>query len=121
MEAFKMAGALVVVLMIMGVTLWVAKQILGQQRGNGGTPELQLLGGLRLGPGKSVVLVDIAGEVLVLGSTSKELTLLTRVNDPDRVNRLRPQAAASFPRLNALSGNWWGMATSKRSGVMPGV
>ena len=121
MEAFKMAGALVVVLMIMGGALWVAKQILGQQRGNAGTPELQFLGGLRLGPGKSVVLVDIAGEVLVLGATSKELTLLTRVNDPDRVNRLRPQASVSFPRLHAWSGSWWGMTMSKRSEVTPEV
>ena len=118
-EIFKMAGALVGVLIIMGMTLWVAKQIIGQQRINGGTTELRLLGGLRLGPGKAVVLVDLAGEILVLGSTSKELTLLTRVNDPHRVERLRPQAGVSFAGLNGWLGSWWTMPTSKRSKIMP--
>lgn len=118
-EALKMAGALVVVLLLMGGALWVVKWILGQQRMHGGTPQLRLLGGLRLGPGKAVVLVDIAGEVLVLGSTSKELTLLTCVKDPDRVDRLRPPATAGFPILNALSGNWWTTTPHKRSGVIP--
>lgn len=118
-EALKMAGALVGVLIIMGGTLWLAKHMLGQHGANGGAPELRLLGGLRLGPGKAVVLIDLAGEILVLGSTSKELTLLTRVSDPARVERLRPQSTDNFSRLNVWSGNWLRMPTMKRSGVMP--
>ena len=118
-EVLKMAGALVVVLLLMGGALWVVKWVLGQQRVHGGTPDLRLLGGLRLGPGKAVLLIDIAGEVLVLGSTSKELTLLTCVKDRERVERLRPRSTRGFPGLNALPGNWWATTLPKRPGVIP--
>jgi len=120
-EALKMAGALVVVLLLMGAALWVVKWVLGQQRIHGGTPELRLLGGLRLGPGKAVLLVDLAGEVMVLGSTSKELTLLTCVKDQNRVERLRPRLAGGFPGLNAISGSRWSTMFQKQSAVRPDV
>ena len=80
-EALKMTGALITVLIVMGGVAVLVKRFLGNQGGIGGAPALRLMGGLRLGPGKSVILVELAGEVLVLGSTAKELTLLTRVDD----------------------------------------
>ena len=118
-EALKMAGALVVVLLLMGGALWVVKWFLGHQQTQVGTPELRLLGGLRLGPGKAVMLVDIAGEVLVLGATSKELTLLTSVKEADRVERLTPKSTGTFAGLNTLAGGWWTSTLPKRPGVIP--
>lgn len=96
-EALKMTGALIAVLLLMGGAAVVVKRFLGDQR-SGGAPALRLMGGLRLGPGKSVILVELAGEVLVLGATAKELTLLTRVDDPHRIEQLRP-AGLGFPTL----------------------
>lgn len=97
-EALKMTGALITVLVLMGGAAILVKRFLGDQRGIGGAPALRLMGGLRLGPGKSVILVELAGEVLVLGSTAKELTLLTRVDDPHRIEQLRP-AGLTLPSL----------------------
>ncbi|MDT7041908.1 flagellar biosynthetic protein FliO [Candidatus Nitronereus thalassa] len=99
-EAIKMAGALIAVLLLMAGAALVVKRFLGDQRAIGGGPALRLMGGLRLGPGKSVVLVELAGEVLVLGSTAKELTLLTRVDDPRRIEQLRPGTGLGLPSLS---------------------
>ena len=95
-----MAGALIAVLFLMGGAALVVKRFLGDQRAIGGGPALRLMGGLRLGPGKSVVLVELAGEVLVLGNTAKELTLLTRVDDPHRIEQLRPGTGLGLPSLS---------------------
>ena len=89
-EAFKMAGSLAIVVVLMLGALVVIKRIMGEGPTGIGGPVMRSLGGLRLGPGKSIVLVEVAGEVLVLGATSKELTLLTRVEDPHRIQQLRP-------------------------------
>lgn len=98
-EALKMTGALITVIVLMAGTAMLVKRYVGLQRGIGGAPALRLMGGLRLGPGKSVILVELAGEVLVLGSTAKELTLLTRVEDPQRIEQLRPGMGVSLPHL----------------------
>lgn len=98
-EAMKMTGALIVVLMVMGCVALLVKRFLGDQGGIGGASALRLMGGLRLGPGKSVILVELAGEVLVLGATAKELTLLTRVDDPHRIEMLRPGVGMGLPSL----------------------
>ncbi|GEM_PF-2779286 len=98
-EALKMTGALITVLMVMGGVAVLVKRFLGNQGGIGGAPALRLMGGLRLGPGKSVILVELAGEVLVLGATAKELTLLTRVDDPHRIEQLRPRGGIGLPSL----------------------
>lgn len=106
-EAIKMTGALLTVLILMGAAAILVKRFLGDQRGIGGGPALRLLGGLRLGPGKSVILVELAGEVLVLGSTAKDLTLLSRVEDPHRIEQLRPGAGLSLSSLP------WGRVLAK--------
>ena len=98
-EALKMTGALIVVLLVMGGVAVLVKRFLSDQGGIGGASALRLMGGLRLGPGKSVILVELAGEVLVLGATAKELTLLTRVDDPHRIEQLRPGTGFGLPSL----------------------
>ena len=103
-EAFKMAGSLAIVVVLMLGALVVLKRLMGEGPTGIGGPVMRSLGGLRLGPGKSIVLVEVAGEVLVLGATSKELTLLTRVEDPHRIQQLRPMGGQKLP--------WWSRTTS---------
>lgn len=89
-EAVKMMGALLVVVILMFGMFLIFKRITGDGFILGNGSVLRQLGGIRLGPGKSIVLVEVAGEILVLGATARELTLLTRVEDPVRVSQLRP-------------------------------
>ena len=99
-EVVKMAGALaLVVVMLLGGLAWV-RRTFGEVAGASGEPVMRVMGGLRLGAGKHIMLVEVAGEVLVLGSTNRDLTLLTRIEDEHRIARLR---MAAHPLLNPLA------------------
>ncbi len=58
------------------------------------------------------MLVEIAGEILVLGTTAREMTLLATIVDPERIHRLR---AISNPVMGRLGG-WWGQWIRQASG-----
>ncbi|RMH05427.1 MAG: hypothetical protein D6704_09640 [Nitrospirae bacterium] len=88
-EALKMAGALITVVGLLGGALLVLKRWSRVARSELGASSLSVLGGLRLGSGKSIIVLDVAGEILVVGATSQTLTVLTRVEDPDRVRQLQ--------------------------------
>ena len=101
-EAFKMAGALATVVVLLLGGLFVLRRLMGESRSPGGGSMIRLLGGLRLGQGKSIMLVEVAGEVLVLGSTVRDLTLLMRVAERERVDSLRSTSVHLFNQ----SGMW---------------
>ncbi|CAI2717977.1 Flagellar protein [Nitrospina watsonii] len=42
-----------------------------------------------LGPKKSIALVDVAGEILVLGIANENISLLANVEDPDQIDLIR--------------------------------
>ncbi|MGP0565168.1 MULTISPECIES: flagellar biosynthetic protein FliO [unclassified Nitrospina] len=42
-----------------------------------------------LGPKKSIALVEVAGEVLVLGIANENISLLANVEDPDQIDRIK--------------------------------
>jgi flagellar biogenesis protein FliO len=110
-EILKMAGSLLVVLaLLLGGLAWVRK-LFGEVGGPGGVPVMRVLGGLRLGSGKHLMLVEVAGEVLVLGATARELTLLTRIDDEERITRLRMATHPVAIKLNT----WFGPVRSKKS------
>lgn len=114
-EVIKMAGALgVVVLLLLVILVWVRKTF-GEVGSASGEPVMRVIGGLRLGAGKQIVLVEVAGEVLVLGTTNREMTLLTRITDEQRIASLR---TATHPMLNTLD-SW--IATWKSGIRMSGT
>lgn len=105
-EALKMAGALaLVVVVLLGGLAWV-RRTFGELPGKTGDPVMRILGGLRVGSGKQIMLVEIAGEILVLGTTAREMTLLTTIVDADRIHRLRLIANPVAGRLGAWLGQW---------------
>ncbi len=114
-EALKMAGALaLVVLVLLGGLAWV-RRTFGESPGNGGEPLMRVLGGLRVGTGKQIMLVDVAGEVLVLGTTAKDLTLLTKITDENRASRVRLLANPIVGRIGTWLGQWSQKETGKNS------
>ncbi len=110
-EALKMAGALAVVIVILLAGLSWVRRIFGEIPGNGGEPLMRVLGGLRVGTGKQIMLVDVAGEVLVLGTTAKDITLLTTITDEERTTRMRGLANPVASRI----GSWLGHMTQPNS------
>lgn len=112
-EALKMAGALaLVVLVLLGGLAWV-RRIFGDLPGKSEDHAMRILGGLRVGTGKQIMLVEIAGEILVLGTTAREMTLLTTIADPERIQRLRSIANPVVGRLGMWFGQWNRQVTAK--------
>jgi flagellar protein FliO/FliZ len=79
------ASLALVVGLLLGL-LALAKSILGRRLlGTSGTPLIRVLSSGYVGPRKSVLLVAVAGEVLILGTTATELVSLGRLTDPDHI------------------------------------
>ena len=106
-QALKMAGALAVVVSLLLGGMFLLKRVMGESSVNLEKSMLRLLGGLRLGQGKAIMLVEVAGEVLVLGTTTRDLTLLTRVTEEPRVEQLRTSAGQTLAGLRLLSPGLW--------------
>ena len=105
-EALKMAGALALVVLVLLAGLAWVRRTFGESLGKGGEPIMRVLGGLRVGTGKQIMLVDVAGEVLVLGTTAKEMRLLTKITDEKRVNQVRLLADPVAGRMGAWLSQW---------------
>jgi flagellar biogenesis protein FliO len=112
-EALKMAGALaLVVLVLFGGLAWV-RRTFAELPGKSGDPVMRILGGLRVGTGKHIMLVEVAGEVLVLGTTARDMTLLTTVAEADRIDRLRSITNPLAGPLSTWLGQWSRQAFGK--------
>jgi len=105
-EAFKMAGALALVVLVLLCGLAWVRRTFGEVPGLGGEPVMRVLGGLRVGTGKQIMLVEVAGEVLVLGTTAREMTLLTKITDEERTSQMRAQANPVASRIGSWIGQW---------------
>jgi len=105
-EALKMAGALALVVLVLLTGMAWVRRTFGESLGKDGEPVMRVLGGLRIGTGKQIVLVDVAGEVLVLGTTAKEMMLLTKITDEQRVKQVRLLSNPVAGRMGAWLGQW---------------
>lgn len=105
-EALKMAGALALVVFVLLAGLAWVRRTFGESLGKDGEPIMRVLGGLRVGTGKQIMLVDVAGEVLVLGTTAREMMLLTKITDEKRVNQVRLLADPVAGRMGTWLGQW---------------
>lgn len=92
-SVIRMVSALAVVLGLMMVLAAAARRWLGGRSFALGTlkpqaPLVQVLSTGYLGPRKSVALVAVAGDLLIVGSTADNLVPLGRVSDPEQVRRI---------------------------------
>ena len=104
-EAIKMAGSLALVIAILLAGLVLMRRMFGEVGGQGSVPLMRILGGLRLGAGKQIMLIEVSGEVLVVGTTAREVTLLTKIVEEDRIAQLRTISSPIMGRL----GPWMGL------------
>ena len=61
-QALKMAGALAIVVTLLLGGMLLLKRVMGESSLTLGKSMLRMLGGLRLGQGKAIMLVEVAGE-----------------------------------------------------------
>ena len=92
----RTASALAVVLVLMGLLALAARRVLGNRAGiAGGGPLVQVVASGYVAPRKTIALVSVAGEYLIVGTTADDLIDLGRVGDPATVQALLAASAAA--------------------------
>ncbi len=85
----RTVSALAVVLVCIGIAAFVARRVMGPRAGNSvGRPLVQVLASGYLAPRKTISLVDVAGEYLIVGATATDLVPLGRINNTAHLRKL---------------------------------
>ena len=89
----KMVTALGIVLSLLFGVLYLAKKFLGKKMGlDGQEQKIKVITSTYLGPKKSIALVEVAGEKIVVGVTATHITMLTKIGrDEDFADVLKEQ------------------------------
>lgn len=95
---FRTASALAIVLVLIGIVTVVFRRVAGNRWGAvGGRPLVQVLATGYVAPRKTISLVSVAGEYLIVGTTATDLVPLGRINDSSHVAELLAQTADASP------------------------
>ncbi|MBL8037829.1 MAG: flagellar biosynthetic protein FliO [Nitrospira sp.] len=85
----RTVSALAVVLLCIGIVAWVARRMMGGRAGkSNGQPLVQVLASGYLAPRKTISLVEVAGEYLIVGATATDLIPLGRISDTAHLRKL---------------------------------
>ncbi len=88
----QMSSALAVVLGLMILLMLVVRRILpGQTMLHGSGPLVHVLGTGYIAPRKTIAVVAVAGEILIVGATATHLVPLGRIREPERLERFFPR------------------------------
>jgi flagellar protein FliO/FliZ len=89
-SGWKMLYTLALVLALMFFIFYVFKKVVLKNSVLGGNDRLvKVLSTGYLGPKKTIALVDVAGEVLVLGISDGNITLLTQIHDEEQIEKIK--------------------------------
>lgn len=86
---FRTSFALAIVLVLIGIVAFLFRRVMGHRWGTAGErPLVQVVATGYLAPRKSVSLVSVAGEYLIVGTTANDLVPLGRITDASKVAEL---------------------------------
>lgn len=87
---FKMLSALALVIALMiGAMLVVKKYFYQSPVISSGNTMIDIISTRHLGPKNSFMLIEVLGQVLLVGISTQEMSLLTTITDPDALARLK--------------------------------
>ena len=105
-SSLKMFSMLAVVLGFMFLLFFgFKKYVLKNTMFGGGEKLVNVLGSGFLAPKKNIVLVEVAGEVLVLGMSQDNISLLTNITDPEKIEEIKSKGGKGGSGLNWNLGN----------------
>ena len=111
-SGLKMVSMLSVVLGIMFLLFFgFKKYVLKNTMFGGGEKLINVLGSGYLGPKKNIVLVEVADEVLVLGMSQNNISLLTNITDPEKIDENKSRGGKGGSGLN------WNMGSTQSEAV----
>lgn len=86
---FRTVSALAIVLVLMGIVALTVRRMMGQRLGiAGGRPLVRVLASGYIAPRKTIALVSVAGEYLIVGTTATDLVPLGRISDSAELREL---------------------------------
>ena len=86
---FRTVSALAIVLVLMGVVAVTVRRVMGQRLGiAGGRPLVRVLASGYIAPRKTISVVSVAGEYLIVGTTATDLVPLGRISDSAELREL---------------------------------
>ncbi|MBI5643105.1 MAG: flagellar biosynthetic protein FliO [Deltaproteobacteria bacterium] len=104
----KAVLTLVFVLGLMGISLYALKRYMnmGSSKGNNGKPKapIKVLSTSVLGQKKNIAIVDVAGEVIVLGLTPTTISFLTKIENTETIEELRKHGPGRAGLFNLFQG-----------------
>lgn len=92
--AAKMMGALALVVGLVLALAWVAQKYMGKfNTAFGSSGVVKVLTTSSIGVKKQISVVDVAGEIIVLGISGDSITMLTTIDNMESADRLRRSAS----------------------------
>ena len=85
----KMIASLGIVLGGLLLTLWIVKRFVQSRSGGFNGQLIRVLASSTVGLKKTVSLVEVPGQVLVLGMTGDRISLLSKIEDPESIRKIR--------------------------------
>ena len=95
--AFKMFAALGIVLGVLFIIFYFARRI--SKIDNSGTKEklIRVLANKFIGVKKNICAVEVPGALLILGVTHNQITLLTKIEDQEILEKIQHNPNAQMP------------------------
>jgi flagellar protein FliO/FliZ len=120
----RMASALALVLALIAGLVALIRRFSGTRWFAGtrlfspvAAPIVQVLGSGYIGPRKTISLVSVAGEFLIVGATPTDLVSFGRITDQEQVRQLLSKIASGNPLVSpGLSSGFPGQASTEREG-----
>ena len=91
---FKMIASLGIVLGGLLLTLWLVRRFVQSRSGQVNGQLIKVLASSTVGLKKNISLVEVPGQVLVLGMTGDRISLLSKIEDPESIRKIRGDASA---------------------------
>jgi flagellar protein FliO/FliZ len=96
----KMISSLAVVLGLMVAAAYVLKRVfqrVGTVQSDGGL--VRVLSTHYLGPKNSVMVMEVLGNIMVIGISNNQMSLLATISDPEAVEKLREARKGGIPSV----------------------
>jgi flagellar protein FliO/FliZ len=90
----KMVGSLGIVLGGLLMTLWLVRRFVQSRPGRTSGQLIRVLASSTVGLKKNIALVEVPGQVLVLGMSGDRISLLTKIEDQESIRQIRGDLAA---------------------------
>lgn len=104
---FKMGLALSIVLSLLFIALFLFKKLFGKKIGMTGQNQgIRVITSAYIGPKKSIALIDISGERIVVGITPDHISMLTRLGKEGEFRDILKEQISSNDKVELHDELW---------------